>query len=437
MQQPDRAMQDHHAAPNTEATPAVPQTDRRALLAGIGGLAAGAILAGKAHAGPLTPPSGPITSTAGPEPRTAINDTNTPGDANSLFKITEPGSYYLTGNITGVSGKHGIEITSSGVTLDLNGFDLVGVSGMGAFDGVAVTVNGLTNITVLNGSVRGWGDGGIDLFVSINCRIEGVAASRNSGNGISAGSSIVVSHCTAYLNTGDGINVGSDSVVSDCTAYDNEGSGISVSPGNTVTNCTANSNGLNGIYGTSIGVRISHCATHLNTLVGIQVFKGSTVSNSTASLNILGGIGAADGSTVSNCIAYQNEGSGISAGSGCTISECTAHLNTDDGIKCDSSCVMRNNVTSDNGGVGIRASGNDNRIEGNNSTNASWGVRVDGSGNLIVRNSCSGNTTNWLITAGNVCGPIIDRTAPGSANISGDSAPDSTGSPHPNANFSF
>src|SRR5438034_11001068 len=84
-------------------------------------------------AGSLTPPAGPITGTMKSitevEPRIAINATNTPGDTNSLFKITQPGSYYLTGNIAGVASKHGIEIVASGVTLDLNGFDLVGVTG--------------------------------------------------------------------------------------------------------------------------------------------------------------------------------------------------------------------------------------------------------------------------------------------------------------------
>ena len=61
-----------------------------------------------------------------------------------------------------MAGKHGIEIAASGVTLDLNGFDLVGIAGMGAFDGVNATAVGLTNIAVLNGSVRNWGDEGVE-----------------------------------------------------------------------------------------------------------------------------------------------------------------------------------------------------------------------------------------------------------------------------------
>jgi len=46
-----------------------------------------------------------------------LNAANTPGDADSVFKITQSGSYYLAGNITGVSAKYGVEIAASGVTL--------------------------------------------------------------------------------------------------------------------------------------------------------------------------------------------------------------------------------------------------------------------------------------------------------------------------------
>src|SRR3954470_4200181 len=91
--------------------------------------------------GTLTPPGAPaptMKTLDQVEPRTPIDATHTPGDADSLFKITQPGSYYLTANVTGVPAKHGVEIAASGVTLDLNGFDLVGVPG--SLDGVSVTL---------------------------------------------------------------------------------------------------------------------------------------------------------------------------------------------------------------------------------------------------------------------------------------------------------
>ena len=71
-------------------------------------------LGGVAMGGPLTPPAGPVASSMKPlsevEPRIAVSAANTPGDGANLFRITQPGSYYLTGNVAGVAGKNGISI---------------------------------------------------------------------------------------------------------------------------------------------------------------------------------------------------------------------------------------------------------------------------------------------------------------------------------------
>jgi hypothetical protein len=83
-----------------------------------------------AFGGDLVPPVGPVSPTherlTEVEPRTAVSAINTPGDADALFVISSPGSYYLTGNILGERLKHGIKITASGVTLDLMGFEVAG-----------------------------------------------------------------------------------------------------------------------------------------------------------------------------------------------------------------------------------------------------------------------------------------------------------------------
>lgn len=64
------------------------------------------------------------------------------------------------------------------------------------------------------------------------------------------------------------------------------------------------------------------------------------------------------------------------------------------------------------------------------------GLHVIGAGNVIVRNTASANTVvNWSIAANNVVGPILNRTTPASAVISGDSAISSLGSTDANANY--
>ncbi len=92
------------------------------------------------------------------EPRVPISAETTPGDFDSLFKITWPGTYFLTGNITGVAGKSGIEVAADDVTIDLAGFELIGV--IGSLDGIHVQP--VRGFTVSNGTVRDWGRIGVD-----------------------------------------------------------------------------------------------------------------------------------------------------------------------------------------------------------------------------------------------------------------------------------
>ncbi len=357
--------------------------------------------AGALWAGPLTPPVGPVAPTGKTltevEPRIAVNATNTPGDADSLFRITQPGSYYLTGNITGVVGKRGVEITVSGVTLDLNGFDLVGVPGMGAFDGVSAIFLDIGNVTVKNGSVRNWGDDGVDLgsVTAQNCRVEGVAASGNAVFGINLGRGSTASNCAVHGNTLSGINTNAGCTIVQCTAYLNGATGIATSVGCTVLACTAYQNGGSGITGGS-------------------------------------------GSTISNCTSYDNDGTGISVSTGCTVAECTVRINTLDGILSLSAGMIRGNTCSNNGnggdGAGIRITNVDNRIEGNTCSGSDRGIDVDAGGNVIVRNTCSGNTTNWDVVAGNI---ILVVNATAAAAVLGNAGGVAPGSTDPNANFTY
>jgi parallel beta-helix repeat protein len=354
-----------------------------------------------AIAGPLNPPAGPVAPSyktlSQVEPRIEISTVNTPGDANSLYKITQAGSYYLTGNITGVAAKHGIEIAVGGVSLDLMGFELVGVAG--SLDGVTIPGQaGLRNIRISNGVLRGWNQG-VNLFDGASCSLLDIRSSGNASSGIAGGNGAVVTRCSASVNGGMGISCQSGCTLTECAASGNTLNGINAAGGCVITGCSAFGNLGDGIT-TQTGCTITGCSTYSNVQNGINA--GST-------------------STVSNCSTRQNTLDGVRVASGCVV--------------LASTCALNGNSTSN--GAGIHATGADNRIEGNNCTGADLGIDVDSAGNLIVRNSCSGNTINWVLVAGNVFGPILDRTAPGSAAVSGNSAPDTTASTSPNANFSY
>src|SRR5689334_4165953 len=123
------------------------------------GLAAS--LAPRALAGPLNPPAGPVAPSLKTlpevEPRTAINSTNTPGDDTTLYRISQPGSYYLTGDITGIPGKASIAIACAQATIDLNGFKITGGG-----DGIDVYYNCI--FTIKNGVVTGCNGGGVYCY---------------------------------------------------------------------------------------------------------------------------------------------------------------------------------------------------------------------------------------------------------------------------------
>lgn len=309
-------------------------------------------------AGPVNPPAGPVASSyktlAEVEPRIAVNSANTPGDADSLYKITQPGSYYLTGSITGVAGKHGIEITSSGVTLDLNGFDLVGVAGMGAFDGVSVSVNNLTNITVANGSLRNWGDGGVDLgFLTNGARVTGVVASGNAGNGINAAISCTIANCTATFNGQAGIRTVNSSTITNCSVFNNTGAGVQIAHGCQVSGTSAYFNAGGGLV-VGVGCTVTACPVYNNTGNGITMGNGGVVSDCSASTNTAIGISTGANCTISQCIANFNGTIGIRTGAACQLSDCSALSNTDDGIRTtDNGCTVSNSTARSNGGNGF------------------------------------------------------------------------------------
>ena len=117
-------------------------------------------------AGPLSPPAGPVSSThktlSQVEPRLAVSPGTTPGDAASLYRISQPGSYYLTGNISVPPGLNGITILADDVTIDLGGFVISSPVATGA--GI-ISAGSAQRAAVHDGRVTGFGTA-IDLLTA-------------------------------------------------------------------------------------------------------------------------------------------------------------------------------------------------------------------------------------------------------------------------------
>jgi parallel beta-helix repeat protein len=395
--------------------PVVP-TDRRALLAGIGGLAAGTFLAsGRAEAGPLNPPSAPAPTgktLTEVEPRIAINSTNTPGNVGTVYLITVPGSYYLEKNLEGESGKHGILIVTDDVTVDLRGFLVLGVTG--SLSGIVSQAR--HNVSVKNGVVRGWGNYGVDLWGSSQPRTSGVVEHVMSvGNGLSGfrvNGDSVVRQCMARLNGGIGFEAQTGAVFDSCTASENTSHGIRTGSGCSVVNCLARSNGGDGISANE-SASISHCSTNLNSGNGFAV--GNT-------------------SVISHCVARNNLSNGISMVGSAKALDNVAVVNIMNGITMSSNCTISGNHCQNNGSAGI-VGGSGNRIEGNECRNNGTGIQVTQSDNFIARNICSENSANdWNISNTNVCLVVEATTTTGFTGSSGGVSP---GSMDPNANFTI
>ncbi len=350
--------------------------------------------------GPLTPPPGPPLPTMKTldqvEARVIVNIANTPGDANNTFIISQPGSYYLTGNLNAAGGKNGISIQADGVTLDLNGFALIGEA-TGSGIGVDMPAP-LTNLCVRNGTVRGW---------------------RSHGAGTLKASSSILERVRAYNNGGDGLQISNESVVRDCVMSGNLGRGLFGDDRVLVTGCVANVNTGSGIaLGSDVVVVDCLVSRGFGTSPALFVRDRSTVSRCTVSRNAGTGIQIGQGSTAADCSVGSND-NGIEAGNGSTVRHCT--LSSNGGVAifiASSGCQVIDNICNSNGFVTITRAvvilGMGNRVEGNSCTNNAGGFGI-AQNNLVIRNSAHNNgSSNFSFTGtGAGAATVIDVSAGG------------------------
>lgn len=362
---------------------------QRVLLVTVG-VALGFIVGGWSLAGPLDPPAGPVAPTyktlTQVEPR--IDISSLPGDAAAVHVISQPGSYYLTGNLDPVAGKSGISIQASPVVVDLNGFTV-----SSGETGIEAVVQSYGTVTIRNGAVVDNPADGINATAStVSVLIDSVHARGNGQAGIRA-QNAVITRCNASYNGESGISVEASSVVADCVANLNGGSGFVLGEASTSERCTGMFNANNGV---TANYRV--------------VIRAGTFS--------------------------RNGGRGVEVYSGCLVESCDISENGTNQMYANNTCRIVSNhvaVGKSNPSPAILVFGRC-VIENNSITRlvdlpAGVGVKVDGEHSFIASNRVSKRfVTPFDLDPKNSWGPIIDVYQAG--NIA-----NTTGSGHPMANF--
>jgi hypothetical protein len=201
-------------------------------------------------------------------------------------KITAPGSYYLTKDINAPNGVSGIQLSASNVTIDLNGFSIIGQGTSGTPAGVNVQGT-QSNICVKNGTITGFGGAGISGTID-SSRFE----------------KLIINASGVY-----GINMRHDNEVRDCVITHNF-DGIYMQDGCRVVQSIVTGNRAYGIIGVD-QTTIESCTIAGNNAVGVTVNYGSVVRNCTVRANGATGISFSGGSVIIGNLCDTNGNRGL------------------------------------------------------------------------------------------------------------------------------
>jgi parallel beta-helix repeat protein len=357
--------------------------------AGALGIALIAVVAGVVRAGPLDPPNAPGSTTGVLRPGTPI--TALPS------VISQPGNYYLTGNLTMATAGTGITINASNVTLDLGGFTIDGAHQGGTGVLIPSQFNGfnLHAITVRNGNAINWTQTGFDLqWVDTLVAENLIASNNNQGIIVSNGR---LADCGAYGNTTYGVRSQGGATISGCTAKNNQDTGFLLTNTSILESCTA--------VGNHVGIDVRSSTVDgcnvVGALYGINVGYNCNIRNNTVQETDSDGIRVASPSGSGESLITENtvEDAGVNVGASGIY------------VQTSNNVISRNHVTFTNG-PGINVVGSFNTVDENTTlSNDGVGITVAGSKNTVVHNTSLGNvnqsaSTNYSVGVGNNYGGV-------------------------------
>ena len=192
------------------------------------------------------------------------------------YTISVSGSYRLTGNLTVPASTNGINVTAGNVTIDLNGFSIVG-PGTTSATPIGIDANAFL-VTVENGIVTGFGTG---VDVGSGGIVRNIHADANF-NGIETSNNGVVTGCTANNgNTGGtGIECEATCTISGNTANGDSAGGITCGAPGSGIGCVISGNTVTkdgvGIHCTGQGCLISGNTVAVNN-TGMEAVDGTTL----------------------------------------------------------------------------------------------------------------------------------------------------------------
>lgn len=250
------------------------------------------------------------------------------------IRISKPGSYQLVENLEVKTGD-AIEVLSDRVSIDLNGFSIVGPGGTSQNGDSGIDASGRSFVSVSHGSIVNFTGNGITL--GDNGVVKSVHADGNGALGIFCKTNCSVSDSTANNNGFQGIVAGASSAITGNIVNGNQtGVGITVARDSSVSGNTTNANAGGGILGGTIALPC-HCR----------------IVNNTANDNLSFGILAGDFAVLTQNVADGNSTFGICGGRSSTINGNTAGSNASEGIIAHAGSVVLGNSSVDNGANGL------------------------------------------------------------------------------------